>query len=114
MSLVKNAADPQQVRAATQKERFRRKDELDDVRFLLSTSQGRRFLWRLLDHCRVFASIYETSAVIHYNAGQQDIGHFLMAEIVAADQAGFLTLMKEHYGKVDEPEAKEQEGQDNG
>ena len=114
MSLVKNAADQQQVRAAGQKERFRRKDELEDVQFLLSTLQGRRVLWRLLDYCGVFRSIYTQSSQIYYNSGQQDIGHFLMAEIAEADQAGFLKMMQEHYVKKDESEPKEQEGQDNG
>ncbi len=93
---VKNASDPKQVKSAGIKERDRRKQEILDLQFILSEQNGRRFLWRLLKHCKAFNSIWEQSAKIHYNAGQQDVAHFVMAEIVEADQDAFLKMMKEN------------------
>ena len=91
----KNVADEKQVReqgAAVNRERLR---ELNDIRYLLQSPQGRRFLWRLLSRCKSFGSVWEPSAKIHYNSGQQDVGHFIMAEIVEADENAFLQMMKE-------------------
>lgn len=94
-ALVRNAADEAQVAEAGKRAKFDRKQELEDVRFILDSKQGRRFLWRLLSHCKVFESIWEPSAKIHHNSGRQDVGHFLMAEVVAANEDALLQMMKE-------------------
>lgn len=94
-ALVKNAADPVQVKKAGEKQQSRREKELNDLRFVLSYQQGRRFLWRMLGYCKVFESIWRPSAEIHHLSGKQDCGHFLMGEIVEANQDSFLTMQKE-------------------
>ena len=94
--LVHNAADPKQVKNAKRKEKFDREGVLQDIRMVLSTPEGKRLIWRLLSHCRTFESIYEQSARIHYNAGQQDLGHFIMAEIISADEQLLFTMMKDN------------------
>ena len=91
---VKNSGDKEQVKQAAQRERSRRERELNDIRELLDTAEGKRFLWRLLEYCRTFESIWDASARIHYRSGQQDVGHFLMAEIVAADADALIVMMK--------------------
>lgn len=90
-----NAADEGQVSSAKGREKRLRERELNDMRHLLQTIQGRRFLWRFMGHCKVFESIWESSAKIHHNAGMQDVGHFVMAEICAANEDAFLQMMKE-------------------
>lgn len=95
-AFVKNAADPAQVADGKKKESLSRRDELDDIRFILSTKNGRRVLWRLLTHCNVFGSVWHPSALIHHNSGRQDVGHFIMAEITEASPDAFLTMMKEN------------------
>lgn len=94
-ALVKNAADAEQVAKGKSKEDARRFEELNDLRGILATPGGRRFMWRMLGKCRVFESIYHASALIHYNSGQQDIGHFVMAEIVDARADALLEMMQE-------------------
>lgn len=93
---VKNAADIQQVREAEKKIKFNRRQELDDIKFLLSTIQGRRFFWRLMSHCRVFESIWHPSALIHHNSGVQDVGHFIQAEIIESDPDAYVRMMTEN------------------
>ena len=95
-ALVGNAASEKQVKKAVDKEITQRETELNDLRTVLSTPHGRRLVWRLLEKCRVFETIWESSAKIHYNSGQQDIGHFLMAEVVHADDQSLLEMMKEN------------------
>lgn len=104
-ALVQNAADAGQVRKARKRERSTRGRELHDLRVVLGTPEGRRFAWRLLGQCRVLASIYSESPTrIAYNSGQQDVGHFLMAEIDAANPEA-LALMRDEARKLEKQHA---------
>jgi hypothetical protein len=90
-----NTSDKSEVKRAELKEGMIRRQEMDDLRAVMNTPEGRRFIWRLMGHCRVFGSVWEASAKIHYNAGVQDVGHFLMAETTEADKDLFLQMQKE-------------------
>ena len=92
---MKNAADEQQVREAEKKQKLRRDQELDDLKKILTMDAGRRLVWRLLGRARVFESVWEQSAKIHYNAGQQDFGHFIMSEVIEAGPEFLLRMMQE-------------------
>ena len=94
-SLVKNAADEQQVAKAAEKEKIGEELAIDDLRRILSTDYGRRFLWRLLIKASVFESIWRPSAEIHHLAGKQDFGHFIMAKIIEANSEAYFTMMRE-------------------
>lgn len=91
----KNAANEDHVKQARLSEKLIRERELNDLRYLLQSPQGRRVVWRILSHCRVFESIWHPSALIHHNSGRQDVGHFLMSEVVAAEETALITMMKE-------------------
>lgn len=92
---VRNASDPQQVKRAKETEAERRQRELAELSDVLSTLSGRRVLWRLLGKCGVFESIMETSARIYYNAGKQDLGHYLLGEIAQADPNAYPLMMQD-------------------
>ena len=94
-AFVKNAADEQQVKDAEGKVKRGRDRELDDLNYVLQSVQGRRFIWRMLSECKTFASIWDQSSRIHYSAGKQDVGHWLMAEITDADEMALFKMMKE-------------------
>lgn len=93
---MSNISNERDVKKAKIKEKDIRSQEIKDLRYVLESEQGRRFLWRLMAECKTFSSIWETSAKIHYNAGQQDLGHFLMAEIIEANENSFMQMMKEN------------------
>lgn len=93
---IKNAANKAQVKDSESKARRRRERELTDLEMVLQTPEGRRLLWRVLEHCKVFESIWHPSALIHHNAGKQDVGHFVMSEIVEADEKSLLLMMTEN------------------
>lgn len=95
---VRNAADEAQVKEASNKEKRGREREIDDLVSILSTKHGRRFYWRMLTECKTYHSIWEPSAKIHYNAGRQDVGHFLMAEAIAASPDLYLKMVNESEG----------------
>lgn len=75
----------------------RRKEELEDLARTLALPQGRKVLYRILERCRVFESIWDPGAKIHYNAGQQDVGHWLMLEIGEAEPKSIGLMMQEAY-----------------
>lgn len=93
---VKNAADPDQVKDAAARDKRVRDRELNDLRGVLSSREGRRLMWRIMEKCRSFESIFEASAKIYYNSGRQDVGHYLMAEIAEADEEKLFLMMKEN------------------
>lgn len=91
--LVANVSDPEQIKNAEKKIQIRREDELNDLRTIFNTPAGLRVLERLMKQCKTFESIWAQSALIHYNSGQQDIGHWIMAEISDADPLILYKLM---------------------
>lgn len=95
---VKNAGDQEQVNEAEKKIKFNREDELSDLRKILETGYGRRFLWRLMSHCRAYASVCDVNSphMTYYHSGRQDVGHFLMAEITNADKLSFIKMIQEN------------------
>lgn len=95
-SLVKNAADAQQVKEAEGKEKRGRERELGDVAEVLSTVQGRRFMWRYLTVCGIFKTSYSSDANnTFYLEGQRNIGLQLIADVNEADPTAYVTMMQE-------------------
>lgn len=95
-SLVKNAADPTQIKEAGLKEKFGRERELEDVRFLLNTKEGRRFLWRLLSLTGLFQSSFTGNSTTFFKEGSRNIGLQVLADINDANPEGYLLMLKEN------------------
>lgn len=94
-ALVGNASDSQQVKNAKRSEESKRNQELNDVEFVLSTPQGRRFLWRLLGVCHVFKTSFTGNSTTFFNEGKRDIGLRLLADINEASPNSYLKMMQE-------------------
>jgi len=94
---MSNIDDPRVVEKAERKEKDLRKQELNDIRTVLSNSSGRRLVWKLLSKCNSFSTVFsENHSRMSYLAGQQDFGHFLMSEITEADENLLVKLMKDN------------------
>lgn len=98
-TVVQNAASVKQVKEAKEREQSRREQELSDLAVLLELPEGKRFFWRLLTHCKTFESIWHSSALIHYNAGTQDIGHWMLSEIAKARPDVLPQMMLDAYAQ---------------
>ena len=112
--LVKNADNRTQVKKAERKERVRERTESDDLRNMMNSTAGSDVLWRILERCGAFRSVYnENPHSIYYNAGRQDLGHWLMEEMTTADPIAMakLTLRKYNrgnkYNNLENEEQKE-------
>lgn len=106
-----NAADKRQVKKAGQRARLERKRELDDLRAVLATPEGRRLLWRHLAEAGVFRLSFahgeaDTTA---FNEGRRSVGLALMADIHALEPSYYLTMATEAaaHEATDEPPAED-------
>lgn len=97
---MNNLADAKDIQDAENKEQALRLQQMNDIKTVLDSISGRRLMWRILEKCKTFNSVYDSDGLLMANkAGKQDIGHFLMAEIVEADENLLLRLMKNKKGR---------------
>lgn len=99
-ALVTNAADAEQVKHARRKEKDQAGRFLDALRAVLQTAEGRIVCREWIGQAGVFRSVWRPSDEIHYLAGQQDFGHRLMADCLAADEELFEQMEREHRAYV--------------
>ena len=100
-AVVRNTADPTQVKKGKETVEHRRREELADLAWVASAPAGRRVLWRFMAECKTYESIFDGhGSRMSYNSGRQDFGHFLMGEVTEADPKAMLTMMQEA-GKID-------------
>lgn len=92
--LVRNAADPDQVKKAKDKEKFNREDEILDLKEVLATHSGRRFIWRYLEKCGVFTSSFTGNSETFFKEGSRNIGLQLLADVQEANIESLIEMMK--------------------
>lgn len=80
-----NVADETQVKEAGRKEKYKRTRELDDLRTVLSTPQGRRFIWKMLSSCDVISARQEAVWTYFYE-GERNVANRLKADVIEADR----------------------------
>ena len=91
-----DTGDEISVKQSKKKHELDRDVELEDLRHVLSTPQGRRFLWRLLCECRLFVTIsHHEPLTMSRMSGRRDYGLWLLDELGAADSNAFLKLIQE-------------------
>lgn len=94
-SFVQNAADPQQVKEAAQKVKYGREQELNDVRSILATREGLRFMWRYLSECGIFKTSMTGSSQTFFLEGRRDIGLRLLTDVNEADPEAYFRMISE-------------------
>lgn len=93
--LVKNAADPEQVQRAKEKQESLNDQRLNDIREVLNTKRGRRFFWRYLTICGVFRTSNADQSQIFFNEGMRNIGLQLLADVNEAAPDAYLLMLRE-------------------
>lgn len=123
---VPNAANPGQIAETTRRNSDARRDDADDLRWIMSTPQGRRFLGHLIyDPARMLgggvgvthSTFSQSHATMAANEGSRDIGLRLLACIEAVDFQLALTIRRERHQEAEamaaqiaakkEPEARD-------
>ncbi|HXD72176.1 MAG TPA: hypothetical protein VN628_00495 [Vicinamibacterales bacterium] len=98
--LVKNAADGEQVQHAARKEKDRARRDVDDVRAVLSSRQGRRFVWRVLKAAGLYRSITVEGSMIYALSGRRDFGLEVLDWVTGASRELYVQMESE--GRADQ------------
>lgn len=86
-----------QLKEARKKEKFQRDVELSEVKWVLSSKQGRNFIWRLLGRCGIYTqSFNQNNSIMSFNEGKRSVGNEILVDINQADPEGFFTMMREN------------------
>lgn len=98
-SFVKNATDAEQVKDAKEKVKFSRDQEKEDIKAVLSTVSGRRFVWRYMGLCGLHKISYlgqgcETHTL--FLEGMRNVGLALEADIMDACPDKFVMMLTEN------------------
>lgn len=92
-----NIADQRAVRKQKHKADLDKKRQLDDLKTVASTFQGRRFLFRLLNDTNTFGLYFEPDHV-HMNSfyeGLRSLGAKLFNELHQVDPGLYTTMVRE-------------------
>ena len=74
-----------------------RQKEIDDVRKILKTPEGRRYFWRQLGKCGIFRNSFAlNSNQTAFNEGIRDTGLGLLNDINEADGSAFAKMQNEY------------------
>lgn len=75
----------------------KRKEELEDVKHLMSSDANRRTMYRFLQLSSVEHSTFDNDPYKHaYNAGRRDLGLDIRDELKTACPGSYLTMSKEN------------------
>jgi hypothetical protein len=89
-----NISDETQVKSARIKEKLGRDREIADMKYLLSSMQGKRVLWRYLEECGVFRSSMTGNSQTFFLEGRRDIGLRILSDIMEANPDAYLEMSK--------------------
>lgn len=76
--------------------RLARKREIEDIKWLMSSRQGRRVMWRLLDLSGPTRLSFNTNAMqMAFNEGNRNLGLQLLDELMKACPEQYRVMAKE-------------------
>lgn len=92
-----------------------RDQELNDLRALLNTESGRRFLMRLINRSNYLQPTYGIGAQISdfaFHEGRREFGLFIVGEITQANSDAWLDMQKQHFKETKEKVCHERSSND--
>lgn len=86
-----------------EKKKLKAREEVDQqnfddaIKFIGSDKNGREFLWKVLQFCKPIGQpIFNPHSLTQsYLAGKQDVGNWLLGEILRVDEEIYLKAMQE-------------------
>jgi hypothetical protein len=93
--LTRRSNDPRDVHRAERKERQRAGRFAAALRVVMETPAGRVVMAEWVRRAGIYRSIWDPSSKIHYNAGRQDFGHEMLAELLEHAPELYLEMERE-------------------
>lgn len=83
-------------RRLAEEDAARQRDE--DLRNVMGTAAGRRFVWRLIDeHAGTFGGSFSSDALTTaFNEGRRSVGRELMTEAQRLATSAYMDMLREH------------------
>lgn len=79
------------------RERIARENEDSDVKWLMSSKRGRRFVWRLMDQAGTFRSVFNTNAMaMAFAEGNRNTGLRILAMVTSLCPEHYPAMLKEN------------------
>ena len=76
--------------------RIARQQQVDDLKWLMAHPQGRRIVARIFEKTGIRRTPFNTSgSVMSFNAGAQNVGLWLEAEVLEVSFDGYTKMLKE-------------------
>lgn len=92
-------------RQAESAKRLRDRD-LGDIRKVLSSMEGRRFIWRLMSSCGVFHGSFTGNSTTFFNEGRRDIGLLVLRDLMEAKPDAFAHMQREYAAELKQQKEK--------
>lgn len=80
-----DAGEETQVKQKKTKAQLNRERETESLRSILSSYDGRAFLWRLLEECGIYTSSFTGNSTTFFNEGKRHIGLWTLNEVMEVD-----------------------------
>lgn len=94
--------DDQLKEENARKKRDMAQREIDDIRFVMSSEQGRRVVWSVLEKGRVFSAISPMDAMaMAFNEGQRNLALELFQRVMAHCPEQYLKMVKRPVNRSD-------------
>jgi hypothetical protein len=98
-----NASNEKALNNSARKEKDAARQYAEDFLWLASDPRGRRFLWRMMGHCRIFQPVFDThGSVMNFNEGRRGVGLFLLGEINRLCPAQYAVMATENAPQPEE------------
>ena len=105
MEKVKNASDRLKVKDAKKREKLEADNQVNEMKKVLDTLEGRRVLWRIMEFCGLFENRWvPNSARVSYDQGQRNVGLYVLAKVQEADVEKYFEMMREKEERTKEKE----------
>ena len=94
-----------------QKNKRLRDREVNDIRKVISTPEGRRFYWRLLEIGGIFSDGYisgDNGYGTTYKSGRRSVGVWSLSELMEANPGGFTQMQREHASEAKRDKIEEE------
>ena len=72
-----------------------REREISDVKKVLSSAEGRRFIWKLMSEAGVFRTSFTGNSETFFNEGKRSMGLLILSEVNLANMGIFSQMQVE-------------------
>jgi hypothetical protein len=106
-----NLASEKAVKKLSFKAKLGREQEVSDIRKILESDYGRRFVWRYLTTAGVFQTSFTGNSTTFFNEGRRDVGLKILADVMEAMPDAYIQMAKESQGKEETDQEEDNAGQ---